>query len=298
MRVILVRRNERAADAPWTVASQGCRTLARSTPMLRPRRRCSRSRRRRRCDREQARPRQRGEPGSGKVLLGGEAAGSQRGSESGDEAASRRRRHRHAVPGYPETAGTLGIPAGAIGVWFLAEHQLKAQGWLGKDAALLAGCGIAMVLVGPVAWLCCCWFRRSIESNAPWIDRLAPWAPRVIAAGLTLAIGVPTTWAAYAFTRPPPLVVHEYPNPAPNVHGAAAAMAGYRLLGHACLDAPPKQWWYESRPTRPDHPGCRRDDVYELALRIAGEIKKEVRANSERERLPHSTRAGAARAAP
>jgi hypothetical protein len=110
-----------------------------------------------------------------------------------------------------EHGGFMGLLViGVPGLDLLAENLLVEQGWLGKGTAILAGYGIAFAVVMPIGMLYGRWLFRSIERNAPWIDRFAPWAPRAVAAGLALLVAAPTAWAAYAYTRPlPPPPVRE-----------------------------------------------------------------------------------------
>jgi len=178
----------------------------------------------------------------------------------------------------------------------LAENLLVEQGWLGTGTAIITGWGIAFVVVMPIGMLYWRWLFRSIERNAPWIDRFAPWAPKAVAAGLALLVAAPTAWAAYAYSRPvlpPPVVVREVVIPPTWLYlddrGAITTMRRYRELGHACLQVM-RERFRRTDLRRPADPACERDDVYELALRIDREMKEQSKTSSERQRRQHHRR--------
>jgi hypothetical protein len=91
---------------------------------------------------------------------------------------------------------------GAPGVALATENLVVEQGWLGRGIAIFVGWVAAMAVAGPIAGFYWRWLFRCIECNAPWINKLAPWAPRVLATGLALGIGVSTAWAAYVYRIP------------------------------------------------------------------------------------------------
>lgn len=92
----------------------------------------------------------------------------------------------------------IGTPIVALGT----ENRVVERGWMGKETTTFASWVFVMVAAGPIAFLYWRWLFRCIECNAPWINKFAPWAPRVLAATLALGIGVPTAWAAYIYTLP------------------------------------------------------------------------------------------------
>jgi hypothetical protein len=97
--------------------------------------------------------------------------------------------------------GCMGVLViGTPGIALATENLVVEQGWLGREPAMFVGLVVALVVAWPLTGLYWRWLFRCIECNAPWINKLAPWAPRVLVASLALGIGVPTAWAAYFYT--------------------------------------------------------------------------------------------------